>query len=265
MPLVGASLVPHTPLLLPTVGKEYQRQTRRTRQALQTVAQELYALKPDALLVIHSHGPAIEEAFLLNVSEKFTADLTEFGDMVTVGEWRGSPMLSHHLKEQAENRGFPLVLSHEPKISYDVSVPLLLIAEKLTTCAVTPLTTSSLDARTQVDFGRLLAEEFHARRQRIAVIVSAELSQHTTAGAPGGLRPEGPAFDRMVIKSLPKKGLAELLLGLDPVLTEQAEACGYRPLLVLAGLLARQNAHTKKLAYESPFGIGLLTAQFHIA
>lgn len=262
MPFVGASIVPHSPLLLSTVGKEYLQQMKRTQRALLAVSHDLHALKPSVIVVVHPHGQSIKGSFSANVADRFTAKFAEFGDMVTTAEWKGAIALSEQVKERAENHGFPLTLIHTPEVSYDVGVPLLLIAKSLANFAILPIGVSSLHPAEHVNFGKLLAEEFHNLQERIYVVASAELSQHTTAAAPAGIRPEGALFDRAIVKSIGKKGWAEALLRVDPNTVELADTCGYHPILVLAGVLARQNVHAKKLSYESTFGIGILTATF---
>ncbi len=260
MPFIGAAIVPHSPLLLPSIGKEYHRQTKKTQRALAAVSHELYGLQPDVLVILHPHGQHLEEAFGVNIADRFTIGFTEFGDLVTTTTRPGAVTLGQLIRERAEDSGFPVTLIHDPSLGYATGVPLVLVADHLPAVGLLPIRPTTLDPQTHVHAGRLLGEEFDAARQRIAVIASAELSHHLTPAAPGGQRPEGKTFDATVLRSLQKKFWAEHLLRIDDVIVEQADACGYRPLLMLAGLVARKNIAIRKLAYEHPFGIGLLTA-----
>lgn len=265
MPLVGAAIAPHSPLLWPTIGKDYQSQVKKTRRALTTLAQEIYALRPQTIVVVHPHGPTHPGSFVLNVAERLTVNLAEFGDVVTTATWHGSLSLAHRIQERAEDHGFPLKLVHEPTLSYDAAIPLLSLPHNVSTASVLPIGPAALDRQTHVHWGSLLAEEFHQSRERVVVLASAELSHHASAAAPGGQRPEGTAFDRAIIKAMAKRALDEQLLAIEPAAVELAEACGYQPLLIVAGIVKRYRTVVRRLSYESPFGIGLLVTSIHLA
>jgi aromatic ring-opening dioxygenase LigB subunit len=265
MPLIGVAIAPHSPLLLPTIGKEYQSQTKKTVRALTALAQEIYALRPQVIVVLHPHGPIHPGSFVVNVADRLTANLSEFGDLVTAATWRGALTLGHRLQERAEDHGFSLKLVPATTMSYDVAVPLFFLPQHITTASVLPIGPAALDRQTHVHCGTLLSEEFHQTRERIFVLASAELSHHASPAAAGGPRPEGTAFDRAVVKAIAKRSLAEQLLDLDPTGVELAESCGYPPRQMLAGVVKRQRTVVRRLSYESPFGIGLLVAIFHLA
>lgn len=264
MPFIGAAIVPHSPLLLPSIGKEHSKQTKKTQRALLAISHELYGLQPDILVILHPHGQRVEGAFSVNIADRFTIDFKEFGDLVTTVTRPCAVTLGQHIKERAEDSGLPLILMHDPFLGYASGVPLVVVAPQLNTIALLPVRPSTLDPQTHVHFGTMLAEEFHASPQRIAVLASAELSHHLTAAAPGGERPEGKTFDRLILRTLGKKPWAEHLLRIDAVTVELADACGYLPLLMLAGMVSRKNIAIRKLAYEHPFGIGLLTANLSL-
>ncbi len=263
MPFIGAAILPHSPLLLPAVGGSYAKQTRKIRRAIAAVAAELYALQPETIIVLHPHGPTVEASFVGVVAETLTVNLSEFGDLVTKRSFRTDVALADRLHERAEDHRFPYLLRHDAALTHDVSVPLILAADQLPNVHLVPVVTAQLDPRVHVDLGRLMAEEFHQTRKRVFVIASGELSSHVTDAAPGGARPEGTEFDRLMLRSLSRRPWSEALLRIDPTLMTLAECCGYRPFLILAGIIARQRVLTRRLAYDSPFGIGLLVATFH--
>jgi AmmeMemoRadiSam system protein B len=259
MAFIYAAIVPHSPLLLETVGKEYRRQIRKTQKGIQGIKEELHAAHPEMVIVIHPHGTHVEGAVALNLCDEFTSDLSEFGDIVTKPTFHGAPTLAHALREHGENAGMPLTMISESAVSYDVTVPLLLL-QTSHPWSVLPISPMNHDLQAHVNIGKLIAETLHAMPERIAVILSIELSHHTTAAAPKGERPEGIWFDHTIVRALTRERLADRLLDLDPNKVEQAESCGYQSLLIFAGMLARKHCSIQKLSYESPFGVGLLTA-----
>lgn len=266
MPFVGAGIVPHSPLLIPSIGKEYHKETKKSQHAMETLVQELYALRPDCICVIHPHGTVPAGMFPVQTASAFTADFSEFGDLVTNRTWPAATRLSHELLERAEDHGFPVRFMHTPQLSYDAAVPLQFFPTFEQRVGILPIRTSPLlDRQTHVHWGSMLAETFHASSERIVVLVSAELSHHASAAAAGGARPEGERFDHDVQSMFRKKNLDHNLLALNDGLVELADACGYLPLLVWSGIMRKKNLAVRKLSYESPFGIGLVVALAHNA
>lgn len=260
MPFVGALITPHSPLLLKTVGKEYQPQLRKTNRAFERASEDLYGMKPDAILAIHPHGTSILDAFVGNIAPSFTIKFTEFGDLVTDIARPGSPSLGNHIYQYAERARIPFRLIEDADVSYDVGVPCLLTTAQLPNVPWLPIGTSNHDRDAHLAFGKMLATALHETKLRIALVISAELSQHVNEKAPNGFRIEGQQFDTDMQRLLTKRNFGERLLALDPVQIDHAEACGYLPLLVLSGFLMHKNVHMRKLSYETPFGIGLLTS-----
>ena len=55
MPMLGAILTPHPPVLLPEVGRGREREIDATGQAMRTAAAEVAAWNPDVLIVSSPH------------------------------------------------------------------------------------------------------------------------------------------------------------------------------------------------------------------
>jgi len=69
MPLVFAAIVPHPPVAIPSVGKDQAKQIEKTVVALEKLEKDLYAAKPDIVIIISPHGEVNPEAFTVNISE----------------------------------------------------------------------------------------------------------------------------------------------------------------------------------------------------
>src|SRR5689334_3799635 len=103
MPIVAASVIPHTPLLLPTIAKQHRNLFSRTTTAINDVANDWYAAKPDVAIIISPHGISEEQEAVLHSGERFIGRFEDYGDMSTTISAIGAVGISHQLKSSAEH------------------------------------------------------------------------------------------------------------------------------------------------------------------
>lgn len=264
MPLVFAAIAPHSPVLIPAIGKEHLKRLRKTVKALVALEHDLYAAQPDVIAVISPHGPVEAGHFTLDFNERYVCDLKEFGVFEMSVPCRVDMRLAHDLKEMLEDRGIPFMLRSERALDYGVVVPLSYLTAHMPNYAVLPIYPSLLDAKTHFEFGRTLQEVIMNANRRVAVVASADLSHRLTRSAPTGYSPYGKRFDDRVLQLVAARN-ASGLVNFDGELAERAAQCGLAPLQMLSGVLDRIDAEPEILCYESPFGIGMLTARYRFA
>lgn len=262
--IVSAALVPHSPLLVPGVGKEKRGLLTKTLAAYEHIEQMIYASRPDTLVVISPHAPSYPNAFSANMAQKYEGSLKAFGDHQTGVEARGDFMLLDRLQRSLRSDGIPFTLTSSEELDYGYTVPLLFLTSHLANWRLVPLAPSLLDARAHVDFGRAVQEILHNEHARVAVVASADLSHKLDVSSPGGASVEGPAFDATIRSKLAAMDV-EGLLSLDPDAIKAAGQCGYRPIMVLLGMLSEMAMTPRELCYEAPFGVGYLTMSFDLA
>ncbi len=100
--------------------------------------------------------------------------------------------------------------------------------------------------------------------KKYAVIASGDLSHCLKEDGPYGFTPDGPEFDKALIKYLKNKNI-EKFLKLDDYFPEAGE-CGLRSFCFLLGILEGSGIDWKAeiLSYEGPFGVGYLVADFKL-
>lgn len=260
--LVFAGICPHPPILIPTIGKDNIKQIKNTVEAMKTMEQELYAAKPDVIIVISPHGELIPDAFSLNLNAEYKADFESFGDFTTKLEFKSSPMLSLKIKERVENE-LPLVLSSTEKLDHGAAVPLYYLTKHLKDIEIIPICYSFLDAGKHFQFGQLLKREIAKCEKRVAVIASGDMSHALIKGAPAGYSPKGAEFDKEFQTLLSRKDIPSILK-MKPKLIEDAAECGYRSFAILFGVIEEYKFDVEILSYEGPFGVGYLVANFKL-
>lgn len=261
--IVFGAIVPHSPLLIPSIGKEHRQGLATTIAAIQEIEQALYLAKPDTICIIAPHGSRYPDAFSINLAVTYKGNFKTFGDFSTTFEAKSDFLLIDHLQRKLREEQLPFTLTSTDELDYSFGVPILTLATHLTNWKLIPVSPSMLDGKSHYEFGKQLKRVLHAETTRIAVIASADLSHKLSAAAPGGPSTQGPLFDELIKTHVADK-TAEALMAFDPAIVEQAGQCGYRPIMTLLGTLDEINVQSKVLSYEAPFGVGYLTAKFDI-
>lgn len=262
--IVFAAIVPHSPLLIPSIGKDHQAKLAQTVAAYKEIEQALYVSKPETIVIIAPHGPRYPDAFSANMAGKYIGTLKSFGDFATTIAAKSDFMLIDRTHRKMREEGIPFTLTSSEELDYSYTIPLLLLTQHLQNWKLFPLSPSMMDGKAHYEFGRQLKRVLHAEQTRVAIIASADLSHKLSAESPGGASAEGPEFDSLMRDNVCSKDLSSLLSA--PVdLIENASQCGYRPIMTLLGSLDNININSKVLSYEAPFGVGYLTAKFEVA
>lgn len=262
--IVFAAIVPHSPLLISTVGKEHREKLAKTLTAIQEIEQALYLAKPETLCIIAPHGPRYPDAFSANMAGSYTGTLKSFGDFSTTVTAKSDFMLIDRTHRKLREEGIPFTLTSSEELDYGYTIPILLLASHLQNWKLFPVSPSMMDGKAHYEFGRQIKRVLHAETRRVAVIASADLSHKLSAESPGGASVEGPKFDQAMQEGVVAKDPSGILT-LPTDITENAGQCGFRPIATLLGTLDNMNVTSKILSYEAPFGVGYLVARYDIA
>lgn len=261
--IVFAAFTPHSPLLLPSIGKEHLAKLEKTTSAIQHLKEDLYAAHPDTIVILSSHADHHEKAFSLNVHDAYSTDFSEFGDPALQRVFRPDMHLIDHIQRGLRRNDIPLSLYSDETLDFGAAVPLTLLTDETLDARIIPLSYSGMDARTHLRLGKELKEVLQHSTNRIALIGSGDLSHCLTSDSPAGLHPAGDQFDAMVQTSIQKMS-ATKLVNFDKETIDNAEQCAYEPLLMLLGALDGIQTDPEILSYEYPFGVGYLVAEFHL-
>lgn len=261
MPIVFAAITPHSPLLLPTIGKEHLEQLATTRSAFAQLAEDFYTHQVETILIISPHGPYKNNAYLMNLAPEFTSNLEKFGDFATKSTFIGDIGLAHAIREGLETTA-RLNLITDPNIDYGSLIPLELLTANHKPMII-PLYPSNADLDAHFEFGKQLKKFLVGSNKKIGIIASGDLSHRHTNTSPAGFSPKAEKFDRKVVELLQKNQVAELLDLNSDLLIEVSE-CGLRPIAILLGILDGIKVAPQKLCYESPFGVGYLTLKYNL-
>lgn len=262
--IVFAAIVPHSPLLVPSIGKAHRKKMACTLKALEEIEQALYAVKPDTICIIAPHSIRYTDAYSISLAQKYIGTFKNFGDFSTTIEVKPDFLMIDHIQRKLREEACPFALTSDVELDYGFSVPILMLTQHLQNWKLIPVTPSMFDGKSHYEFGHQLKRVLHAETERVAIIASADLSHKVSKESPGGPTPDGIAFDRTVAEAAAKNTPEPLFaLGSDSI--ETVAQCGYRPVMTLLGTLQDMQITAKQLCYETPFGVGYLTVRYDVA
>lgn len=258
-----ACFAPHSPILIPEVGKENLDKLQDTIRAYQHLENNLYSSRPDIVIVISSHANVQQgKFFTINQNPKLLVDFKKFGDLVTKLEFQNEIGFGYKVKESCEDY-FPIMLTADENLDYGSGVPLLYLNKHLPKTSVVSIGYADLAYSDHLKFGELIRKQINISDKRIAIIASGDLSHKLHKDSPAGYSPLSQEFDRQLINFIADNRVEDIV-NIDPKLATEVGECGLRSLLILLGIIKEINFKTEKLSYQAPFGIGYLVANFAI-
>lgn len=262
MSLVFAAITPHPPVLIPSIGKDNIKQIEKTKQAMERLEKDLYASKPEIIIVISPHGDLKSDAFTINVCDNYEINFEDFGDFSTKLSVRGEMVLVSMNTEKIASK-VPLNIISESKLDHGAGIPLYYLIQHLDKPSIIPVGFSLLDNMAHFEFGKALKELIMDSDKRIAVIASGDMSHCLTESAPLPYNSSGKEFDEKIIKFLEEDDYLGIV-NLDAQLIKKASECGLRSILILLGILNNVSCKAEIVSYEAPFGVGYLVVNFKL-
>jgi len=260
--LVFSGIVPHPPILIPSIGKQQIKKLDKTVEALATLEKQLNDSQPDTIIIITPHGQTHEQAFCVNTNAIYEATFKEFGDFETKLIFKPDLDFIMKLKADQETK-LPVQLISQSNLDHGAAIPLYYLTRNNKNYRIVPINTSFLSGNKHVAFGQALIDAIFSSDRRYAIIASGDLSHRLSPKAPAGFSPKAKEFDKKLIQLL-KKRQTENILNLDQELLDCSAQCGLNSILILLGALSDINYDFEVINYESPFGVGYLVAQFKL-
>jgi len=265
MALISTTLLPHSPLLIPEIGRANHHFLQKTIEAYGEISQKIKEIGLDTLIIISPHGPTQENYFVINVAPEMEINFQNFGFIPKKTTLKSDVLLADKIKNNLHPY-IPLQLISEKNLDYGSAIPIYLLKNNLKNFKIIVICPAkNLKPEEYYNFGLKMQEVIKNNDKKIAVIASGDLSHRLKKKSPGGYSPKGAKFDNKLIEYLNEPNSAkENILKMDARLIEEAAECGLKPILVLLGLLEGINWEPDVLAYQTDFGIGYLSLDFKI-
>ncbi len=263
MSLVFSALVPHPPLLLPSIGREHAKLLEKTWDAYRTVSESLAKSGAETVLVITPHLAFLPGTFLINFSPNYQTNFKDFGDFSKPREYEPDHLLIEKISSASRKEKHPLALISEEHLDYGGGIPLYFLPHQNKKTKIVIISPSNTDAKSQFAFGKIIKDAILRSHHKIAVVCSGDLSHRHSSDSPSGFSAKAKEFDDLIVRNL-SSGNASSILQMDSALVLEAHSCGYKSICILLGIMDKVNYRPELLSYETPFGVGYATVQFHI-
>ena len=265
MPISGAVIVPHPPILIPSVGHGREREAQSTIDAYRAAAKQAAAWAPEVLIITSPHTILYSDYFHISPGEGASGDMASFGAPQTRLETRYDAGLRQELIRQAESSGIlaGTLGERNPHLDHGTFLPLYFLREAGADCPILRIGLSGFSPLEHYRFGQCIARAVEALGRRAVFVSSGDLSHKLKDNGPYGNAPEGPAFDRQVTRAM-ESGNFLRFLTMDPALCGRAAECGLRSFQIMAGALDGLAVKPELLSYEGTFGVGYGVAVFTV-
>lgn len=262
MPLLGAFIVPHPPLIIPEVGRGEQRKIQSTINAFEKVAKTISKLKPDTIIISSPHANSYYDYFHISPGKSATGNFLNFGANVNI-ETNYDNELVDEITNNAKDNNFPAGKKGEKASNLDhgTMIPLYFINKFYSDYKTIRLSLSGLSLNKHFEFGKVIYETIKNKDKKYVYIASGDLSHKLKKDGPYGFAKEGPVFDKRITEIIENNNLSTMLEFDDKFLNKAAE-CGLRSFVIMAGVLDNYDFKSNLLAYEGPFGVGYSVGSF---
>ena len=266
MPILGAFVVPHPPLIIPDVGRGGEKQIEKTIRAYEKVADEIARLKPETIILSSPHALMYSDYFHISPGQGAEGDFSMFRAKNVRFEETYDEDLVKEICRLADQDGFPAGIEGErtyrgdQKLDHGTMIPLYFIRQKYSDFKIIRLGLSGLSLKEHYRFGRMIREAVDALNRRAVYVASGDLSHKLQTYGPYGFAPEGPQYDQrlMNIFEAISGGSTDLkaLLDFDEGFLSEAAECGHRSFVMMAGALDGLSLDVQVLSHEDVTGVG---------
>lgn len=265
MPIVGAFIVPHPPLIVPEVGKGEEKKIMATVNSYREVARRIAELKPDTIVLSSPHTIMYSDYFHISPGKSAKGDLRRFGAGSVKLQVEYDEEFVEALEAAAEKSGIEAgtLGEKDPSLDHGTLVPLYFINEFLSDYKLVRIGLSGLSVAEHYGLGRAVAKTAEKLKRRVVFVASGDLSHKLKEDGPYGYSEEGVRFDREVTEAM-REGDFLRFLEFSPDLCEAAAECGLRSFIIMAGALSGKAVQSELLSYEGTFGVGYAVCDFKI-
>ena len=257
MPIIGAYMVPHPPMIVPEVGRGGERQIEATRAAYRRVAEEIAALEPETIIVSSPHATMYADYFHISPGRSAEGSFARFRAPGVRFREEYDAELAKTVERMAVAAGLPAGTrgQREPELDHGTMVPLYFIRQACAGFRLVRVGLSGLPLEDHYRLGQLIRRAVEETGRRAVYVASGDLSHKLQSYGPYGFAPEGPQYDARIMDVCGRAAFGELF-DFDEAFCERAAECGHRSFVIMAGALDGEAVEAEVFSHEDVTGVG---------
>lgn len=182
-------LMPHPPLIIPSIGEGGEFEIQRTIDACNCVGKEIQELKPETIVIVSPHGTKFSDAISISNGEKIRGNLKEFKDSQITIEKHIDRQFNQKLEEICKYDNIPVVLydsnllkkfHREYKLDYASIIPMYFIEKFYKNYKIVQITYNNLSDVQLYKFGMAIKQTAKSLDRSVVFIDSMNLSKILT-------------------------------------------------------------------------------------
>jgi AmmeMemoRadiSam system protein A/AmmeMemoRadiSam system protein B len=263
MPITGAFIMPHPPIILPEIGRGEEKKIQKTADSFREAAKRIARLKPDTIVLVSPHSVAYSDYIHISPGGAAAGDLAQFSAPgVSVTAAYDADFVSA-LEQEAQKAELSAGTLGERNRALDhgTIIPLYFVNEEYRDYKLVRIGLSGLPAAEHYRLGVCIAEVAEKSGKNVVFIASGDLSHKVSHNGPYGYAEEGVRFDKEITDAMAAGDFLRFLT-FTPEFAEKAAECGLRSCVIMAGALDGREVQPELLSYEGTFGVGYGIAAF---
>lgn len=263
MPVLGAFIVPHPPIIMPEVGHGEEKKIQETINSYKKIAKQIAKLKPDTIILTTPHSIMYSDYFHISPGISASGSLSRFGapDVNVKADYDTEFVFALEKAAQSNDIAAGTLGERDAALDHASVIPLYFINEEYRNYKLVRVGLSGLPFTELYRLGMCIEKTAESLSRNIVFVASGDLSHVLSEEGPYGYSEAGVQFDEK-ITDLMAKGDFLGMLKISPDFAETASECGLRSFIIMSGALDGREANAKLLSYEGPFGVGYAVASF---
>lgn len=257
MGIRAAYMVPHPPLIIPSVGKGGEKQIVETTNAYERVGREIAEIAPDTIVILSPHSVMYGDYFHISPGEGATGNFGRFGaPQESFSEIYDTDFVSL-LSGLAGCDGFPAgtLGEREKELDHGTMVPLYFIRKYYKGGRIVRIGLSGLPLADHYKLGTYIKETAENLQRKTVIVASGDLSHKLKDYGPYGFDPAGPVYDEKIMDAAAKADFGGML-EFDSGLLDKAAECGHRSFVIMAGTFDGVDVKPEVLSHQDVTGVG---------
>ena len=257
MGIRAAYMVPHPPLIVPSVGRGGEEKITETSDAYDRVARDIAGIEPDTIVITSPHSVMYSNYFHISPGRGAAGDFGRFGAPEESFDEQYDTEFVDRLESLLKKDGFPGGTSgqKDKALDHGTMVPLYFIRKYYQGGKIIRIGLSGLPLADHYKLGTYIKRVAEELGRNTVIVASGDLSHKLKESGPYGFDPAGPVYDEKIMDAASRAAFGEML-EFDEDLLDDAAECGHRSFVIMAGAFDGVDVKAEALSHQDVTGVG---------